>query len=420
MNMAGTGHRMRRPIIIQVSNGSVRIPSANSGGVELTIANLCQEYRKLGCHPLVIDNCYVELSDQEGLSPEDGIDVLRVRSGNQRSISAGTSLVYKLLRLLGRSKFMIKSAIRIRTIRVDAVQVYDALAAALLSFFLPKTKIVYTHVSSYWPSPSNNRLPRILTRILSPLINTCSIVVVQNRFAASSLIAGGVDTAKVSVITPGLNVTPSQLFKYPHIENFRINLPKLYVLFVGRINHEKGVDVLLESINFIVNRKNRKNIMFLFAGPIGEFEKDGKTDSYLDALTDFVKANGLGHFVRFLGRVASNELAVLYDNCLCLVLPSRRETFGHVIGEAFLFSKPVIATRTLGAEMQIKDGETGFLVGIGEATTIADRILQFVDNPELAVAMGRLANARMEGKGWDKVASKYLDLIANEKTRPVI
>lgn len=104
------------------------------------------------------------------------------------------------------------------------------------------------------------------------------------------------------------------------------------VLFVGRVKYQKGVDMLIESIPYVL--RNRWDTKFIIAG---EGDRRWECESRAREL-------GVSDACRFTGYMADEELADLYNACDMLVVPSRNEPFGIVVLEAWDVGKPVIGT----------------------------------------------------------------------------
>jgi len=81
------------------------------------------------------------------------------------------------------------------------------------------------------------------------------------------------------------------------------------------------------------------------------------------------------------GKVNQKELVNYYHASDIYVSSSRHESFGKVLVEAMTAGLPVIATATTGSRDIIVDGETGFLVPIGDSQAIAKKILFLISNP---------------------------------------
>jgi glycosyltransferase involved in cell wall biosynthesis len=153
-------------------------------------------------------------------------------------------------------------------------------------------------------------------------------------------------------------------------------------LFVGRLEKEKGVQVLLEAW-----RKAN-----LGDGAVLALAGDGPLRGELAREPEDVQA---------LGFVPRDHLPALYAAADVLVLPSiRTETFlepwGLVVNEAMLQGTPVITSDAVGAARGglVQDGRTGLVVPEHDAGALAARLQSVAGNPQLRDALG--AAARQE------------------------
>ena len=113
---------------------------------------------------------------------------------------------------------------------------------------------------------------------------------------------------------------------------------------------------------------------------------------------------------RYLGWVDSNKLAEVYSAADLLILPSKFDTFGCVVLEAFSCGLPVIAYKTKGPKDIIIDNESGYLVT--NKDKMAMRIVEFINNKELQVSMKKSALERSKVFNSDTILK---DLLENVK-----
>lgn len=103
---------------------------------------------------------------------------------------------------------------------------------------------------------------------------------------------------------------------------------------------------------------------------------------------------GIGSHSFFLGRCAQvPELLSISDVC---VLSSKAEGFSNAILEYMAGEKPVVATNVGGAREAVIEGETGYLVASNDDEKMAQRIVELLRNPELALSMGQAGRRRVE------------------------
>jgi len=154
------------------------------------------------------------------------------------------------------------------------------------------------------------------------------------------------------------------------------------LLFVGRLEREKGVRVLLEA--FTQTREGRLAV-------VGE-----------GPLRDEVERAGAR--VRALGRLPRERLPALYAAADALVVPSIptatfREPWGLVANEAMLQGTPVIATDAVGAAAGglVNHGRNGLVVPAGDAAAVAGAIGTLLGDPGLRERLGVAARADVAG-----------------------
>jgi glycosyltransferase involved in cell wall biosynthesis len=170
------------------------------------------------------------------------------------------------------------------------------------------------------------------------------------------------------------------------------------VLFTGRFDDQKGIDVLLEAWRHL---DGRAELRLAGAG--------WKESGY----RNFASRLGLSSVV-FQGHVPRERLPELLGQARLLVLPSRYENFPLSLLEAMSCAVPVVASRVGGIPELVADGETGLLVPPGDPAALAEAMGRLVDGPALARALGAAARSTIEARySWDAVVSRLVDLYAD-------
>jgi glycosyltransferase involved in cell wall biosynthesis len=158
-------------------------------------------------------------------------------------------------------------------------------------------------------------------------------------------------------------------------------------IFVGRLEPEKGLDVLLQASAQVSARHT------LVLVGTGSLER---------RLRRLAAALGTEPRVRFAGRVSQDDLPAYLALSDLLVLPSVttrrvREAWGLVANEAMNCGLPVIATDAVGAAAGglVVDGETGLVVPERDSAALASALDRLVRDKELRVMLGRQAQRRV-------------------------
>ncbi len=147
------------------------------------------------------------------------------------------------------------------------------------------------------------------------------------------------------------------------------------ILFVGRLRHYKGVDVLLRAMSTV----EQARLAIVGIGP--------KADDW-QALAQEL---GLQARVTFLGEASDADVIALYQAADIFVLPStnRAETWGAVQIEAMASGLPIICTELgTGTSYVNQHGVTGLVVPPNDPDALAAAIRQMLAAPELRRAMG--------------------------------
>jgi teichuronic acid biosynthesis glycosyltransferase TuaC len=174
------------------------------------------------------------------------------------------------------------------------------------------------------------------------------------------------------------------------------------ILFIGFLNHNKGVDILFRAMQLLWQR--RPEARLVLAG--GNFYRNPRRqEQRLRSLAENLR---LGDRVRFLGPQPPQEVAKLMRQSALLVLPSRAESFGVVLVEALACGTPVLATRC-GGPQDIVTEDVGILVPVDDAAALAGGMERILSERQ-RYSPARLRNYALERFSWDQIALETVDL----------
>lgn len=156
------------------------------------------------------------------------------------------------------------------------------------------------------------------------------------------------------------------------------------VALVGIVSAHKGHDTLIRAAARVL--QSRPDTAFLLVGP--------ELDDFGRLLREQINTLGISDRIFFLG--PRSDVPDILARVDLQVLPSTQEALPLVILEAMASGKPVLATRCGGPEEIVVDGETGYLVSVGDDTALADRMLLLLRDSTLAERMGRAGRRRAE------------------------
>jgi hypothetical protein len=213
--------------------------------------------------------------------------------------------------------------------------------------------------------------------------------------AISSAVAADIERAYgVSLKPPRLTVVPLGLADWsglPVVSPDALPEGAVRVLFVGRIEPRKGIDVLLAAAKALLPAREHVYLDVVGSDP---FAGDGR--SYRAAFERDAAAAGIRDRVRFHGEASEETLRGFYRACDIFVAPSRYESFGLVFIEAMMFAKAVVGCRAGGMPEVIEDGTTGLLAAPGDAASLHACLERVIDDPALCRRMGAAGRRRYE------------------------
>jgi len=188
-------------------------------------------------------------------------------------------------------------------------------------------------------------------------------------------------------------------------QELRIPAEDLVVGLVGRFVAEKGFPEFLAAAERIALRGG---VHFLAIGHRLASERAGETWS--PPLSGSLKD-------RLTVLHDRDDMADLYAAMDLHVLPSHREGFPRALMEGAATGLPQVATNIRGCRQTIEDGQTGFLVEVGDTGALAGRIERLLSDPALRASFGRATRAKAlaefdQRRVFEKVKACYERLIA--------
>lgn len=178
------------------------------------------------------------------------------------------------------------------------------------------------------------------------------------------------------------------------------------LLFVGRIQPLKGVDVAVEALARLERSDSRLWIVGGASGTGG--------GGAVDRVRNLITRHDLAHRVRFIPPQPHHILATYYRAADVCVVPSRSESFGLVALEAAACGVPTVAADVGGLSTLVEHGLTGYLIDSRDPDEYAAYIDAILADPVLARRLSVSAAARGRTYTWSNSAARlrrlYQDL----------
>jgi glycosyltransferase involved in cell wall biosynthesis len=171
------------------------------------------------------------------------------------------------------------------------------------------------------------------------------------------------------------------------------------VLFVGRLERRKGVDLILDAAPEILRSDPAAHIVL--AGR----DVEGWADRPLAA-----ELQGRVHFV---GEVDNGTREKLLARAWCLLFPSRYESFGLVPLEAFVHGVPVVAARAGAIPEVVQDGQSGLVFESESSLELSRCVMSLLVDPALRERLSAGARRRVRELGSRQSAVRSVQLYRN-------
>jgi 1,2-diacylglycerol 3-alpha-glucosyltransferase len=257
--------------------------------------------------------------------------------------------------------------------------------------FMPENLVHYLHM----PQIMSETLKRTAWNYFLKTFNTLDAVTSPTQAAADLLKSIGLKKP-VQVISNGIDL---RIFKP---ENDGAYLKPKYgisnqpvLLFVGRLDKEKNLDLIINSLVKVVDKIPLK---FVIAG----------TGAERDSLEALVKQLGLQANVIFAGFVPDADLPNLYALASCFIIAGTAELQSIVTMEAMATGMPVIAVKAMALPELVHDNANGFLFNPGDKEKITECLIKIFSNPDLRTKMSLRGLADIKIHDTFVVTEKFL------------
>jgi glycosyltransferase involved in cell wall biosynthesis len=209
----------------------------------------------------------------------------------------------------------------------------------------------------------------------------------------------GVPREKLVVIPPGVDCSKFDPQKVKDKLLRRKGIGGNIILYSGRINTAKGLNFLLQAVPEILSRVEDFKVVICGLG------------NYRHDLISLAKELNVSSHVVFMDPVPARSFPSLLASCDVFVLPSLTESWGISVAEALCMERPVVATRVSGVTEIVHDKETGLLVEPGDASALADAIIQLLRDKGFAMRLAKEGRRFVTSNfDWSHLIRKFMDL----------
>lgn len=212
---------------------------------------------------------------------------------------------------------------------------------------------------------------------LKSVFKEATFIIAASHHIKRLLILNGCDPAKINVVRLGINT--SSIIPLSWTERIKSN-PK--IIFLGRLTTKKNPIALLYSFKIVSEKISDATLTIIGDGPLRQ-----EVISCIEALKLTNKVTLLGSVPRSISFPILNEHWIYVQHSVT-ASDGDQEGFALSLAEAAAHEIPVVSTFHNGIPENVVDGVTGYLVREFDYETMAEKIIELIENPEKAKAMG--------------------------------
>jgi glycosyltransferase involved in cell wall biosynthesis len=280
------------------------------------------------------------------------------------------------------------------------VIVLDSIAAAFVGLWLsqrapplPMVGMLHQPPGGIDHGPVRTYIQAILDRLA---YKRAQRLLVASDSLAAELIRGGERAERICVVPPGRDVATSI---GPPPGDLRQGRQAAF-LCVGNWVERKGTLDLLEALARLDDGAATLHL-------VGDTTTD---PAYARRVHARLALPDLDRRVVIHGPLALADVAAMYAAADAFVLPSVKEPYGTVYGEAMAFGLPVVGWRAGNLPYLADDEREGLLVAPGNVAALSGAMRRLASDAALRARLGSAARTRaLRRPTWDEVAAQFFD-----------
>jgi glycosyltransferase involved in cell wall biosynthesis len=177
--------------------------------------------------------------------------------------------------------------------------------------------------------------------------------------------------------------------------HFHLAQDRPVLLYVGRVDREKGLDYLVEAAALLPDL----SFQIAIAGK----------GMYRDSLMETTHELDIEDRVAFPGYIDSDDLPLLLNSVDAFVMPSYAELQSIATLEAMSCAKPILAANARALPELVQHGVNGYLINPQNAESLAENMRRFLDHPERWYAMGQASLQRARPHQLEHTIKRYVE-----------
>lgn len=354
------------------------LPATQFGGILFLTVDIARELTKKD-HAVRIYTTDLDFADNSNTFNKK---LLRLDKSNKFEISR--SHVWFAVNL-----FYVNPGMYFRMMKDDqevihsiGVRSFQSLVAAMVAK-RKKIPFILSDQSGFMNHPDvvkSGFIKKVLYKLQMPMvrfiINQATKISIGNEYEKEEFLKF-CNESKMVLVRNGINLDTMSVQNVNFREHYKIN--EQFLLFVGRFNKVKGVDVLLNAISFINNEPEMNGKILVIMGVDFGFESE---------MFKMIEELKISNKVKVIKNPPREHIIAAYNECKFLVLPSRWELSPLTPLEGFAFKKTVISSDVAGVPYTVINNENGLLVKPDDYKALASAIIELLKNEDRCVEYG--------------------------------
>lgn len=321
--------------ILQVSHSF--LPCYDSGGVVRSVHTLSKGLLLLGHNVTVYttDGCKKRLNVEKNKCVDfDGLNVFYFSNlSNTLRIRFKIATPYYLLRIINKS---------IQNFDIVHIHEQRTVIALIVAYFAKKHNIPFVIHARGSTTLESGRIyyKKVFDAIYGKkMLRNASKLIALNEVEFNQYKNMGADPQNIVIIPNGIDLSSYNQLPQKGVfrKKYHIENKEKIILFLGRLNIIKGLDLLINAFSLLT--KQVDNIKLVIVGP---------DDGCIHKLKKLTNALELNEHIVFTGPLYENDKQEAYVDADIYVLPSRYETFPNTVLEAAVCQTPSIVTDRCG------------------------------------------------------------------------
>lgn len=218
---------------------------------------------------------------------------------------------------------------------------------------------------------------------------------------------------KIYVVTPGVDTSLFKPIDKTIAKIFiKADPDHKIILFVGRIEPLKGIDVLMYAVKIILEKNPDFKICLWIAGSDTNGMENTKSEE-LERLEKLKKTLNILTVVKFVGQIYQKNLPYYYNSSEVVVIPSHYESFGMAALESMACGIPVITTNVSGISGILDQKHEPLITSSNNPLLLASQIEYLLKNQKAHETFGKEILSKVQDLDWSNISNQIIDIYQN-------